>query len=273
MTAIVKIKQYLNRMSKSLEDKLFFLPHVKDATVFLDYGCADGELLEAIHKEYPEALLYGYDQSLPMINIARQRHIPNAQFTKDVYSVLEDICFLADNRGHKTCLILSSVLHEICSSHSTMEVDKFWNQLFGMNFDYICIRDMGMSVDEFWTPMSEENVQKVIENLSPNIVNSFVKSLRKTGNTRHDIKPKGIFYELLLKYPYQDNWERELKEKYIWYLDYVVNRFYDKDEEYSLIHFEHYLLPYIKEKVKADLDIDINDPTHYQIVAKRISGE
>lgn len=58
MTKIKDINAYINAMHKSIEDKLWFkrfldMPIFSKNTVVIDYGCADGTLLDALSLMYP----------------------------------------------------------------------------------------------------------------------------------------------------------------------------------------------------------------------------
>jgi hypothetical protein len=54
------VKTYNHRMEKSLIDKIFWVDKV-DSSIIVDYGCADGVLLKALQKLFPDYTYIGYD--------------------------------------------------------------------------------------------------------------------------------------------------------------------------------------------------------------------
>ena len=70
----------------------------------------------------------------------------------------------------------------------------------------------------------------------------------------------------LLKYRYQENWERELRENYI---PLTVDELEKHFSEYETTYKQYEALPFICHQVKKDFNIDIsNIPTHLHIIFK-----
>ena len=63
---------YLENMSLGLSDKLYFLGKV-DLDILVDFGCADGVLLNYISRVDKKTRLIGYDLSLKMVNHAKNK--------------------------------------------------------------------------------------------------------------------------------------------------------------------------------------------------------
>ena len=57
--AIIDLNGYTEKMRKGFLDKTFFLEKIVDATVFVDFGCANGDMIEFMFKLFPEYHYYG----------------------------------------------------------------------------------------------------------------------------------------------------------------------------------------------------------------------
>lgn len=100
----------------------FSLDDDKPASI-LDYGCGSGLLTYKLAQAFPKISVIGYDQSLEMVEVARERFsAPNLHFTTNKTQV--------ESTGYDF-IVLSSVLHEIYSSqdYSLSGVNVFLNQL------------------------------------------------------------------------------------------------------------------------------------------------
>jgi hypothetical protein len=243
-------------------DKLFFAGIV-DASMIVDYGCADGALLRAYHRMFPSATLIGYDQDPDMISYA-QKDIK----AEPSYPNLDLIRFTHDwewvwGETHvwpgKRAVVLSSVLHEIYSYLMPEDIVAFGNSLWNGPFDYVVIRDMMVSetVDR---PSNSEDVARVRQVLGQKMVSEWEALWGPITRNRS-------LLHLLLTYRYTDNWTREIQENY---LPFNLEGFMsDIPKYYRPIYFEHYTLPFVRETVKSDLDITITDRTHVKIVFER----
>lgn len=133
---ITNLDTYNARMSSSIEDKMWFWDKVKHTTdSIVDYGCADASLLLRINENHPNQTLIGYDASDDMLARAKEK-------TKNT-----PICFVEsifEPKMKDTCLVLSSVIHEIYSYQSKEDADFELGMLFDLGAKYIAIRDMGV---------------------------------------------------------------------------------------------------------------------------------
>ena len=131
------LSAYTSGMRKALLDKIFFMDKI-EATIFVDYGCADGSLIHFAKNLFPEFEYYGFDISTEMISAAREKNPEIAEnFTCNWDELRSKI-----NPDKKSAIILSSVIHEIYSYGTTSDVSLFWNRVFNDGWDYIVIRDM-----------------------------------------------------------------------------------------------------------------------------------
>jgi hypothetical protein len=251
MVKIQNIEVYNESMRKSLLDKIFFMDKI-DSLMFIDYGCADGSMLDFLNNLFPEYKYFGYDISQEMLDIASRKNdaIIFSNSWNDILSRANDT----------TALILSSVIHEIYDYSGKKEIDEFWKRVFNNKFEYIIIRDMMIS--------------KSCERKSD--INDIIK-LRNLSNSDHlgefenkwgSIDNNKNLIHFLLKYKYEANWSREVNENYLPlnfenFLTFIPHN-------YEVIFHEHYVLPHIRKCAKEDFGINIIDNTHAKFILKYI---
>lgn len=130
MEQAIAHKKYFINIIQAVEDRLTYSNVLESvfqkksmvSVAILDYGCGSGLLTYKLAEAFPGAQIVGYDRSLDMIEIARERFSArNLQFVSDLRHVKE---------GHFNYIILSSVLHEVYS-HSGMfsSIAQFLNSL------------------------------------------------------------------------------------------------------------------------------------------------
>lgn len=256
MNNIINYDFYTSEMGKVMWDKLFFVPHI-DATYFVDYGCADGAMLEAM-SSFVGGEFCGYDNDLQMIERAKSRNLPRTMFTNDWDKVKFDIAFVREYGGGKSCLILSSIIHEIYTYLDEAGVREFWHRVFNSGFDYIVVRDMALSSFE----QSAANAEKIRGRADPEQLKDFEEiwgSIDEYENAMH----------FLLKYRYKDNWQREVQENYF---PIEVESVRDMKSirqnifNYKEILFEHFSVPFIRKQIQNDFDMAVTQKTHYKLI-------
>lgn len=136
---------YTDGMRKSMTDKTWFLNMIDGAKEIVDYGCADGALLEYIRDAMPGVFnLTGIDIDEEMLHLAADRlndgiHDPVMLTQPEPF---KDVC---GEYTHSACLNCGSVIHEVYSYGTPESIEKFWDFVFKSGFQYIAIRDMAMS--------------------------------------------------------------------------------------------------------------------------------
>lgn len=240
---------YLSGMKKSLEDKLFFEKWLSDAEALVDFGCADGTLLAEIHNRYPKLKLSGIDMNELMLKKLKVK-------CSTVHSDLPKDPNL-DVKPSATVLNLSSVLHEVYSYGSKDYIQAFWRTVNEEGYKYVFIRDM------------------LYEDLQPGKDKyQWHRKLYKHGNLQQlseferfhgNLLNKKNIVHFLLKYRYVQNWEREVRENYLSLKAAdIVNALY----EYDCVYCERYAMPFLRDRLKADFDINFNEMTHVKMVFK-----
>jgi trans-aconitate methyltransferase len=242
-------------MQKSMEDKLFFLDSIKDAEYFVDYGCADGTLMELTKEHIPDIKLHGIDMSEEMINRAKQK-LPDATFT------CSNMPYIGREFEYdKAALNLSSVLHEVYSYSTKEQIEEFWKYVNNCGYKYIIIRDMVSNID--YADAKESDVEKVRNN------KQYESKLKEFEDIWGTIDNQRNLIHFLLKYRYNVNWNREVRENYIPLTDVGLLEELDL-YRYDAVYSDEFTLPFLKDTIKKDFDIDIEDVTHIKLVLKKI---
>lgn len=251
MDEIANPKQYLERMSKPLQEKLRiarFIP--KGTKSVLDVGCADGIVTLALAEMYPEIDFVGLDLNESFIAKAQAKigKLQNIRFETgylrerlatperfDVVlfcSVLHE--FFSYGEGISTIVKALADAHEILKPKGTL-----------------IIRDMILyeytEQSDLWVTETKEKVLKK-EGMTP-LLQEFEKYFG-------EIKSIKVMNHFLLKYMYADNWEREVKE------NYVPVSFEKYDQIFKLLGMSVLFqrsstIPFLKETWKKDFDFSV----------------
>lgn len=246
---------YSSGMKKSIKDKLFFEGLVEDVDTVIDFGCADGQMLSQLHEDFPEWKLFGIDADSVMIDKAKE--ICNeAEYILSKGIPVSSIKNISQN----SIINLSSVIHEVYSYSSQEEVLRFWHDLFETGAKYIAIRDLMLSFSAF-KDADLNDVASVLSRGHEDMLRDFSAiwgSLRSQNNLLH----------FLMKYRYEDNWKREVRENYF---PITVEQLLSMipTERYKIVYFSHYILPHNRSKIMDDFGIELRDNTHVKILLER----
>ena len=72
--------------------------------------------------------------------------------------------------------------------------------------------------------------------------------------------------QFFLTYRYKENWSREVRENYF---PHTIEEFLSKiPDHYEVVYFEHYALPFVKDQVQKDFNVQLVDFTHGKILLK-----
>lgn len=254
---IQDISKYTTSMSKSMIDKMFFMDKIDSSIkIIFDYGGADGALINFLAPLFPDIVFIGYDVSAEMIaRAANNKTYENVLFMDnlDKFST-----WIAENdiTMNQCALNLSSVIHEVYSYSAFREIEKFWNFVNNSGSEYIIIRDMCLDAAAH-RPALKEDLIKVRSRYSADKIREF-ESIHGSICDNYNL------IHFLLKYRYRENWNREVRENY---LPLAVENIARKiDTNYELIYFDHYVLPFVANIVRADFNITIQDYTHIKFI-------
>ena len=252
INAIADLNKYNTDMEKSMKDKTFFLDYINvaDIDAIVDFGCANGALLDVMPKEWAK---YGVDNNPDMQKICKEKSYP-------VYNSLDEVKDLKT----RTLLNMSSVIHEVYSYLSDEEIAHFWNRVFAAGFEYISIRDMMLSGN---TVRPADAIVEDIFYINGKFNNQYANSfLEEWINPYSEIDQTDLLH-YLLKYKYTDNWARENAECYIPISVEQLKALIPAN--YEIVYEEEYVLPFLKNQVKLDFGYEIKDNTHIKLLLKK----
>lgn len=252
-TTITNYQTYNGRMCLSVIDKLFFADKI-DTDLVVDFGCADGALLKRLKLLKPELKVAGYDTDSTMAKEATA-DVPIFAHWSPVMDIVK--------QAKSATIVLSSVIHEVFHYGSRADIGDFFKKIYENGFKFIVIRDMVPSrgIDRV---SNINDVKKVYHKFfGSKALNDFESVWGSIENNRNLV-------HFLLKYRYlEPNWEREVRENYI-----PISReelLSKVPAEYDVLFHEHYVLPYIWTTVKADVGIELKDPTHLKMILMKNS--
>lgn len=252
---ITNLQSYIEGMNYSMKDKLFFIEMINFDCI-VDFGCADGTFLEEVSKFKPNVRLIGYDLDDTMLSKAKIKLGRKAKFTNDWSEVIR-----LTSGSRSPLLNLSSVIHEVYSYSGSNTISKFWNQqVFGGDFKWITIRDMipSLEIDKQDITDFKDDVRKVKSKTDRFYLQSFEKKWGTISNNYRTL----VHY--LMKYRFTDNWDREVNENY---LPVSLETLKTKiPVNYKIVFEEDFLLPFLKQQVKKDFNIDLRHSTHTKMI-------
>lgn len=252
---IKNIQSYIGGMNLGLQDKLFFVDML-DFDAIVDFGCADGSFLKLVSEVNPKIKLFAYDIDQDMLLKAKSKLGKASVVTDNWDEIRKSLVYFK-----RPLLNLSSVIHEVYSYSKTGDVKNFWdNQVFGGDFKYITIRDMIPSTEISKSEISQfkDDVRKVKQKFDRDLLKSFEE---KWGSINSNYKN---LIHFLLKYRFTDNWEREVNENYLPISIETLRR--RVPSGYKITYEENFLLPFLKDKVKKDFNIELTHPTHTKMI-------
>ena len=237
-------------------DKMFFMDKIGSGVkTILDWGCADGSLIEHMHRMFPEHAYRGYDIDPKMVVAAQDRCsvVPSGdiEISDDIDDLARDI----------DVVVLNSVIHEVYS-YSLKEIESFWDTLFlQIQPEHIVIRDMCVSATTS-RPSCPINVARVKQLFD---LDKIAQWESKWGSLHENWS----LVHFLLTYRYTDNWDREYRENYLPIgVESMLARF---PKTYIPMFVEHYTLPFLRERVMKDFGIQLQDRTHLKLILKKVA--
>lgn len=254
MNAILDYKTYTTEMNKGIDDKLFFM-NLLNLDSLLDYGCADGNLIEHMQNQFPDIKYVGYDFDEKMINLANNKKIPNSFFSSNLNEAKK-------NLQGKSGILCSSLIHEVYSYGTPEQIEDFWQEIYSGYYEYVIIRDMALSEKSI-----EDRPLSLFSDISKVRSKASKKHLEQFESIWGSIDNRQNLIHFLLKYRYVNNWSREVFENYLpCYIEEHASKIPDF---YEVVHFEHFVLPFQKEIIQKDFGIILEEPTHIKLILKK----
>ena len=260
----MNLDTYTSEMAKSVWDKSFFMDKIPGAKCIIDFGCADGTMINLLAPIFPDITFIGYDIAAELIDRARHAdtHYSNTVFFdgSKKYGDQDVIHFVKSKfRPEAICINFSSVLHEVFSKTK----DSKWivgHMINALQPKYITIRDMYFDGEN--RVLSYYYVKEIIDAFD--IKENFIESFEDEFSSISTVK---FLHHFLMKYQWYDNgWDEEMEEDYF---SWTIKDFIDMAGQYSVIFENHYMLPYYREQwYKHDL-YPVEANTHAQFILRR----
>jgi len=252
---IADYSSYITGMNKSLGNKMWFLDKITPDCI-VDFGCADGSLLKKVHESYPDIALIGYDIDGGMEKRFKENN-PDIPFTSN-WKEAEKFA----SKYSKSCVLLSSVIHEVYSYSKSTDIPVFWKKVFNSGFKYVVIRDTIPDRIDIIKPKDyQDDVQKVKAKVNKKYLDDFEA---KWGPIDQNYR---LFVRFLLTYRYIDNWDRESLENYM-PLSYstLLRRI---PSSYKIIDGANYKFEPIAASLKNEYDINLKVNTHLNMILEK----
>lgn len=253
-------KIYVDRMKKSINNKLFFLDKIKNFDTIVDFGCADGAVISEI-PNIRNYSVFGIDDSKDMLKLVKENtKLKHGHFFSSITYFQEYVKENSINLSNSV-LLLSSVLHEVYSYLSQSEISVFWDFVFLTGFKYIVIRDMCIESNSNITNDDYSQIrQKILNSNYLFELNDFEEKWGKVDNFENLI-------HFCLKYKYRENWDREVRENY---LSVPYTDIFDSisKTEYSVYYLQKYKLPHMEKQIQTDFSFNFNYDTHINLILK-----
>jgi len=250
---------YEDSMSKSINDKLFWLDHIdiKNWRSVVDFGCADGTTLIELNKLVTGRKIYiGYDIMEEQLKRALENSFKNDRQMEVNWTNSFRYAQEAADAGN-SLLMLNSLIHEVYSYCDEKEINLFWGRVLSSGFKYITVRDMAYfhSMDYYkFYPADYCRCDKH----QLNDYDSYWGDLSSCKGLTH----------FLLKVHYKENWERELRENYFpLSSEEIINKF--TSAGYKISYQKEFTLPYLNQYAEEEFGIIVDWPTHLKLICEK----
>ena len=246
---------YLERMEKSMREKLFFLEHIDlDNKIIIDFGAANGALAKEIMNTYPINMTYFCVESNE--EFFKECEILKVLGVHTVHDLTEVETWLKHNKdSREVVLICSSVMHELTPKMQRNVV------CFSIEYcDYMIVRDMFYEYNSIPDEREKDILEKIICLAPrPDLMQQFFY-LRGIS--------KKSMAEYLLKYSYVENWNTEVNEKYL-DVDWIIIKYFETEEvKPEVVYERYYTNNFIAGRVYNTFGINMNWCTHGQLILK-----
>ncbi|HEX9007754.1 MAG TPA: class I SAM-dependent methyltransferase [Patescibacteria group bacterium] len=248
MQDIANSALYLERMSKPLQEKLKIAKFIPKSTKsVLDIGCADGTVTLALADLFPDISFVGIDFNKEFIDIAKTK-IGDRKNVSFEYGFLRERLAKPERFD---AAIFCSVLHEFFSyGEGISTVVKALADAHEIlkTKGVLIIRDM---ITDDYMRSADLWLEDMMEKISKN--NSLLPLMGDFENWFGKMNSIKQINHFLLKYMYQDNWQREGRE------NYVPVSFEQYEQIFNLLgmkiqYKESYTIPFLRELWRKDFN-------------------
>lgn len=250
---------YISGMRKTYYDKCWWINHIPDNVKYIiDFGCADAGIFEFIDSMYPGRFIYiGVEENKEMLKIAKEKYGGNERVC--LYNSLGEI--KGTFSSYDAILLLNSVVHELLTYKNYVEFTDFIVDVREIKPTYIAIRDMHLYSGDKLVIFNKLRISQD---------DKFKEFLRYSSFGKDN---RNLYIEFLLKYFYAENWEREVREVYLWSWNDCFKHFLAGEDlahpSYSVEYEENFSIKYLQDKWEKDFGVKIDIPTHKKMLFKR----
>lgn len=262
---------YIDNLDLSVEHKFNLItekfPHIDAYDTIVDLGCGSAKLTNKIASQYPQALVYGLENSDVMYN-----YINNSCIIPDNTQIIKaNVIDKKFNDDTVKIFYISSCCHEVKSFYNEGSIAIMFKNI------YDSLREDGkLIIRDFVKPL--DNKQIVI---TKNNFNDYVDKFNnefpsKIIDNTCDIS---TFYEFAIHTKYVDNWESEIKEHYAWINAYELSLLLTKIGFNSIsvtYEYNSFINSHINEnfeiidkQTQTLINMDKTFPTHMLVVASK----
>lgn len=271
---------YTQRMAQSMWDKNWWVDKI-DASIdtIIDFGCGDAELGKFIEHIFPNRFRYiGIDNDEGMRRLAEHNY-PDALIGASMEDIPEDV------NPDTTIIIMNSVVHELFNYCSESEMSEILLLTKFVGARYIAIRDMcKFPITIFSTSLNDKALAMMKEIYHRGDESIVYLTQLMMYRPELDQDHINLMLEYVLKYRYKENWERELKERYLWDWYSCLTRIFrmgkeelgsvEKAPEYGIHYHDSFYIPFIYDTFKADFGMDmLQIPSHKKVLYERTDKE
>ena len=233
---------YLSKMRRTFTDKAWFMSLIPDdVTTIVDFGSADNSFINFLKHDYPEYRYVGIENNENFFKASVEQK-------QECYHSLSEFYETGDYDPETTLLVLNSVLHEVYSYGCA---DAFWHELLVFDAKYVAFRDMyPRNCGKFGSGAFREMESNI--NCS-GMRDHYEDFIQRWGRVRDGYTA----IHFLLKYFYDENWQRECDENYI---PFHYRELYTQIRKagYNITSEYFYSLPYLKNKWHNDFRCNEN---------------
>lgn len=249
-----------DRIEDSITEKLFFLSHIPEDAVkaIVDFGCVDGFLFQHMRNRGCNWKQIGIEPDLAFKELFTLLN-PGITLINSKYPALHQ------QADPKECVLnLSPINQDVYSYQDPKEGSLFWKAVFNSGFKYIAISNVIITEK----PDVAADVSD-LEILNSNEMNRKRKEAYEKVYGK--ITTNQSLDHFLLKYRYIKNWEKERHENCFPLLyDDLMKLIPDG---YEVVFEKLYTNHLIRSQVENDFGIQMQKPTHIQLILKRIDKE
>lgn len=198
---------YLKRMQIGMYDKCWWIDKLyPEVDTVIDFGCADATLYEAIQVFCPQIInYYGIENNKDFYDILDRKNITYC----DSFSTLPN-----DIVWNHTIVVMNSVVHEICHYQNSVEFMTLLKKISNKGARHIAIRDMCYNIKEY-DYLDDDFYDKIIDSKYSHMFKQYLNNCNLAECLVGQV-------EFFLKYTYQENWDRECDEQYLWNWDFFT---------------------------------------------------